>query len=69
MIGLQERHIEELIALGSIGYVRGIETKLASLQRAAPASGALLGELGGYIKAFQFKRYLDKLEGMRQSDR
>ena len=69
VIGLQERHIEELIALGSIGYVRGIETKLASLQRAAPASGALLGELGGYIKAFQFKRYLDKLEGMRQSDR
>ncbi len=65
---IDRNHIEELIALGSIGYVRGIESKLASLQRLTPDSGALLHELGGYIKTFQFKRYLDTLEGLRERE-
>ncbi len=65
---LGRSQIEELIALGSIGYVRGIESKLASLQASAPDSGALLNELGGYIRTFQFKRYLDTLEGLRERD-
>ena len=65
---LDKNQVEELIALGSIGYVRGIEAKLASLQASAPDSGALLNELGGYIKEFQFKRYLDTLEGLRERE-
>ncbi len=66
---LEDAHIEELIALGNIGYVRGIESKLASLQRIAPESGAVLNELGAYIKAFQFKRYLNTLKSLRQNDK
>ena len=66
---LEDAHIEELIALGNIGYVRGIESKLASLQRIVPESGAVLNELGAYIKAFQFKRYLSTLESLRQNDK
>ena len=68
LMRLDKNQIEELIALGSIGYVRGIESKLASLQASAPDSGALLNELGGYIREFQFKRYLDTLEGLRKRD-
>jgi hypothetical protein len=48
--------------------VRGIEAKLASLQASAPDSGALLKELGGYVRTFQFKRYLDTLEGLRERE-
>jgi CheY-like chemotaxis protein/nitrogen-specific signal transduction histidine kinase len=66
---LDEAHIEELIALGSIGYVRGIETKLASLYRSAPEFTDLLSELDSYVKSFQFKRYLNTLESFRQSDK
>ena len=69
VVPLEESQIEELIALGSIGYIRGIESKLASLQRIAPESGALLTELGAYIRTFQFKRYLNTLEGLRSIEK
>jgi signal transduction histidine kinase/purine-cytosine permease-like protein len=63
---IDAQQIEELISLGNIGYVRGIESKLASLQQSTPAAGAVLSELGGYVKTFQFRRYLDTLEGLRE---
>jgi CheY-like chemotaxis protein len=67
--GLDIAHIDELIALGNIGYVRGIEAKLASVYRSTPEFGDVLNELDSYVKTFQFKRYLTTLEGMRQSDK
>jgi CheY-like chemotaxis protein/anti-sigma regulatory factor (Ser/Thr protein kinase) len=66
---LDEVHIAELIALGSIGYVRGIETKLATLYRSAPEFTDVLSELDSYVKSFQFKRFLNTLESLRQSDK
>jgi hypothetical protein len=63
---LEAKEIDELISLGNIGYVRAIESRLAMLQTSTPAAGALLNELGGYIKTFQFKRYLETLEGLRE---
>lgn len=66
---LEEIHIEELIALGNIGYVRGIESKLTSLQRTAPESGPLLDKLEDYVRTFQFKPYLSTLEALRQRDK
>ena len=65
---LDQNQIGELIALGNIGYIRGIETKLASLQAVAPDSGVLLEELAGYIKDFQIKRYLERLKGLRERE-
>jgi signal transduction histidine kinase/purine-cytosine permease-like protein/ActR/RegA family two-component response regulator len=66
---LEEAHVEELIALGKIGYVRGIESKLASLQRISPESGPLLDKLEDYVRTFQFKPYLNTLEALLQSDK
>ncbi len=66
---LEESDINELIALGNIGYVRGIELKLASLQLATPDSRPLLDKLGDFISAFQFQPYLETLEALRQRDK
>ena len=63
---LDEDQIEELVALGNIGYVRGIEAKLASLHRETPAAVDLLRELGEYARTFQFNRFLKRLEALRQ---
>ena len=60
---------EELIALGNIGYVRGIESKLASLRQLSPESRPLLDRLGEYVRTFQFKPYLNTLEALRQRDK
>ena len=57
-------HVTELLSLGKIGYVRGIETKLASLQRGAPESAAVIGELDEYVKSFQLDRFMKRLESM-----
>jgi CheY-like chemotaxis protein len=65
---LDEATIGELIALGNIGYVRGIESKLATLEQTAPAARPLLDKLGEYVRTFQFKPYLNTLEALRQRD-
>lgn len=59
-------NIAELIALGNIGYIRGIQTKLASLKRSAPEAGEFLNELNEYAETFQIKRFLNVLETMQQ---
>jgi signal transduction histidine kinase/DNA-binding response OmpR family regulator len=66
---LDDAHIKELIALGNIGYVRGIEAKLASLLASAPQCRDVLDELDGYVKTFQLKRYLSTLEGLHRGAR
>ncbi|MBH0238611.1 hybrid sensor histidine kinase/response regulator [Methylobrevis albus] len=53
--------IEELLHLGRIGYVRGIEAKLAEIE-ADPAHRPFAAELRGLVRNFDFRRYLDVLE-------
>ncbi len=65
---LGEAQIAELIALGEIGYVRGIESKLATLLQATPESRPLLDKLAEYVRTFQFKPYLNTLEALRHRD-
>lgn len=55
-----ESHLRELISLGEIGYVRGIEAKLADLattEENRPFTDALLA----YVKAFDLNGYMDTL--------
>jgi CheY-like chemotaxis protein/anti-sigma regulatory factor (Ser/Thr protein kinase) len=66
---LEETQIEELIALGNIGYVRGIESKLTSLQQMSPESRPVLDKLAEYVRTFQFKSYLNTLEALRHRDK
>ncbi len=57
------QHIRELLNLGEIGYVRGIEAKLAELEE-EPENGPLVEALRNHIQAFDFTRYVDVLEGI-----
>ncbi|AXS42120.1 ATP-binding protein [Breoghania sp. L-A4] len=57
------QHIRELLNLGEIGYVRGIEAKLAELAE-EPDNGPFVAELRTHIQAFDFTRYVDVLEGI-----
>ncbi|HEX4768747.1 MAG TPA: response regulator, partial [Lichenihabitans sp.] len=57
--------VAELLRLGGIGYVRGIEAKLDDLGR-DPRLAALADALRGHVKAFDFDRYTGVLEGFGQ---
>ena len=58
------REVEELIRLGQIGYVRGIEAKLTEIGQTAEQAG-FVREMRGLIAAYDFRRYLAVLEDMR----
>jgi signal transduction histidine kinase/purine-cytosine permease-like protein/ActR/RegA family two-component response regulator len=58
---LAQSHIDELRRLGSIGYIRGIEAKLAEL-KAGPGGAALADDLGVHVRNFDLKRYMLLLE-------
>ena len=55
-------HVEELRRLGSIGYVRGIEAKLAEIQTLSPESKPLVDDLASHIRNFDLRRFLATLE-------
>jgi CheY-like chemotaxis protein len=56
-------HIAELLRLGRIGYVRGIENKLDQLA-ANEKNHAFVAELRRHVRAFDFRRYTAALEEM-----
>ncbi len=49
-------HLEELLSLGEIGYVRGIEAKLAELAR-EDGLKPFADALGAYVQAFDMAGY------------
>jgi hypothetical protein len=52
-----DAHIQDLLRLGEIGYVRGIESKLAELS-GAPEYRPFTEAAGAYIKAFDLSGYM-----------
>ncbi|ACA15153.1 integral membrane sensor hybrid histidine kinase [Methylobacterium sp. 4-46] len=54
--------VAELIRLGRIGHVRGIEAKLAEIEAETPAP--FVAELRGLVQAYDLPRYMAVLEGM-----
>ncbi len=63
-------HVQDLLQLGEIGYVRGIEAKLADLARDAEHR-PFTDELTAYVQAFDLAGYmtfLTRLEEERTSD-
>ncbi|KAB1072615.1 hybrid sensor histidine kinase/response regulator [Methylobacterium planeticum] len=56
--------IGELLRLGRIGHVRGIEAKLAQLERDAAASPAFVAEMRGLVASYDLRRYLSVLQGL-----
>ena len=64
---LSARALRELINLGEIGYVRGIEAKLDELAE-TPENEAVVAALRGHIQAFDFARYTEMLEGLNHAE-
>jgi signal transduction histidine kinase/ActR/RegA family two-component response regulator len=60
-----ETHLQDLIQLGEIGYVRGIEAKLAELDR-LPEHAPFTMAAGAYIQAFDLAGYLSFLNRFRE---
>ena len=54
--------LNELLRLGRIGHVRAIETRLAEIARAEPASTAFAERLRGLVAAFDLPTYMRTLQ-------
>lgn len=52
-----ENHLQDLLRLGEIGYVRGIESKLADLAQ-TDHYHAFVSELSAYVQAFDLDGYM-----------
>ncbi len=62
-------HLEDLLRLGRIGYVRGIEAKLAEIEAAEPATAPFADHLRALVERFalgDFVSYLEALPTTRQ---
>ncbi len=61
-------HIEELLKLGRIGYVRGIQAKLQSLAAESPEHEPFVKEMSDIVRTFDLNRYMSVLEALRTHD-
>lgn len=52
-----ESHVQELIRLGEIGYLRGIEAKLAESANHAPEHGPFTEAVRAYVQVFDLAGY------------
>ncbi|ADZ68846.1 ATP-binding protein [Polymorphum gilvum] len=60
-------HVRDLISLGEIGYVHGIEAKLSQLAE-EPDNAAVVAALRGHIEKFDFAGYRAVLKGLGEDD-
>ncbi|MDQ0509639.1 hybrid sensor histidine kinase/response regulator [Ancylobacter amanitiformis] len=63
-----DRHIEDLVKLGEIGYVRGIQAKLTEIESASPEHGAFVTHMRDLMETFDLKQYMTVLEALRRDD-
>ena len=61
-------HIEDLLKLGEIGYVRGIQAKLKEIESASPDNGAFVSHMRDLMETFDLKQYMAVLEALRSDD-
>jgi signal transduction histidine kinase/CheY-like chemotaxis protein/purine-cytosine permease-like protein len=60
----QATHLAELLQLARIGYVRGIEAKLAALEGEVPALGPFCVQLRGWVRGFEMQKLTAYLESL-----
>ncbi|MFC5067016.1 ATP-binding protein [Flaviflagellibacter deserti] len=63
-VTLGRSDIDELKRLGSIGYIRGIEAKLAELEETYPESKPFVDDLATHVRNFDLRRYMSALESV-----
>ncbi|MPT23812.1 MAG: response regulator, partial [Starkeya sp.] len=61
-------HLDDLMKLGEIGYVRGIQAKLREIESASPDSKAFVAHMRELMETFDLKQYMSVLEAMRADD-
>jgi signal transduction histidine kinase/CheY-like chemotaxis protein/purine-cytosine permease-like protein len=61
-------HLQQLLDLGQIGHVRGIDTKLKELEN-VPANAPLVKLLRARIEAYDFDGYREVLDSVGEHDR
>lgn len=57
-------HLHDLLQLGRIGYVRGIEAKLTEIAQAAPATSEFTAHLRAMVRDFALTQYMSFLESL-----
>ena len=60
----QATHLAELLQLARIGYVRGIEAKLAELEGEVPALAPFCLQLRGWVRGFEMQKLTAYLEAL-----
>jgi CheY-like chemotaxis protein len=60
----QAAHLVELLQLARIGYVRGIEAKLAELEGEEPALAPFCLQLRGWVRGFEMQKLTAYLEAL-----
>jgi len=61
-------HIEDLLKLGEIGYVRGIQAKLTEIESASPDNKPFVTHMRDLMETFDLKQYMAVLEALRSND-
>jgi len=67
MLDHAQHHLDDLYALGRIGHVRGIQSKLNELESVDPNAKSLATHLRKLIANFDLKSYMQALEAMRKN--
>jgi signal transduction histidine kinase/CheY-like chemotaxis protein/purine-cytosine permease-like protein len=65
MVRPSAKHLSDLLQLGRIGYVRGIEAKLSEIAEAEPAAEDFCAYLRDLVRGFELSRYMDCLETLQ----
>ncbi len=61
-------HIAELIHLGRIGYVRGMQAKLSEIAVAHPELGVFVGRMRTLVSNYDLNQYMAALEAVHHDD-
>ncbi|MGH6857511.1 MAG: hybrid sensor histidine kinase/response regulator [Methylocella sp.] len=63
-----DRHLDELLQLGRIGYVRGIEAKLKEWEAAEPEAAIFIALLRTLVRQFELKKYMEVLGAIQRHE-
>jgi signal transduction histidine kinase/DNA-binding NarL/FixJ family response regulator len=61
-LGPPVQHVEELIQLGQIGYIRGIEAKLDEIYNDYPEHSAFVAQMRALVDQFDLDQYMKTLQ-------
>ncbi len=62
------RHVEELIGLGQLGYIKGIQTKLDEIDTDFPEHSDFVAEMRSLIDRFDLDQYMATLKTLHSYD-